>query len=106
VKKRRGQQQSVCLLQVESALLDGDVVEVGLVVVLVLAPVDGAELEHLVAAADAGRAALDGRARRRVGVDGLDDLRARVRGRGGGGQGEEAGERLGVGERHCEGKVG
>lgn len=75
--------------------------EVLLVLVLVLAPVDRAELEHLVAAADAGGAALGGRAGSGVGVgDGLNGLGARVGGGGGRSQGEEVGERLGVGQRH------
>lgn len=75
--------------------------EVLLVLILVLAPVDGAELEHLVAAADAGRAALGRRSGSSVGVgNGLNGLGARVGRRGGRSQGEEVGERSSVGQRH------
>ena len=78
--------------------------EVLLVLVLVLAPVDGTELEDLVAAADARRATLGGGPRGGVGVgDGLNDLGARVRGGGRGSESEEVGERLSVGQRHVGG---
>lgn len=57
------------------SLGDGDLVEVVLVLVDMLAPVDGAELEdlHAAAAAEAGAAAGDAHGR------GLDLLRGRVR---------------------------